>query len=118
MKKAILSRLLELKQTQGESRKFFSNLGSDGKNPNIVEMLEEANKIENPLIRFGCMVEIFVQSADEFKDNKTQDWKNDLLSHTEFSLELYVTGQIGLSTISSLCDSMYQSVQKILVDSN
>jgi hypothetical protein len=119
MKKAIPSRLLELKQTQGEYRKFFSNLGSDGKNPNFVEMMEEANKIKNPLIRFGCMVDIFVETANQFKDNVTQDWKNELLSHSEFSLDLYVTGQIGLSVISSLCDLMYQTIQeKNLVQSN
>jgi hypothetical protein len=118
MKKAIPSRLLELKNTQGEYVKFFSKLNSSSKKLNVFEILEEANKIKNVLVRFGCMVSVFGETAQQQKDEKITAWASELFEHAGVTLDCYVTGGLEISDVSSFCDLMYESTKlKDLVES-
>ena len=118
MKKAIPSRALKLAATIGQYRQFFIDNDFNRKDVTIIEMNQAIKRIQNPLVKFGCVMSILVDPLLESEDTETVELVNKISESCKNILESYLVGEIELSEIEKESNAIIEYVDsKFLVES-
>ncbi len=112
MKKRIPSRELQLAVTIEQYRQFFIDNDFNRKDVTLIEMIEAVKKIQNPIVKFGCVMSILVDPLRESEDTETVELVNKISESCCNILESYLIGETELSEIEQESNEIIQYIER------
>jgi hypothetical protein len=103
---------LKLAATIGQYRQFFIDNDFNRKDVTIIEMNQAIKRIQNPLVKFGCVMSILVDPLLESEDTETVELVNKISTSCKNILESYIVGEIELSEIEKESNEIIQYIER------